>query len=114
MEHTVKGLRSSLVSLILKIGREPRRFARDHGRDFTRRRKLNVETLISTLLCLGGGNLSQELMDCFGLAAPVSAFVQQRDCCLWRWRHCFTASQTNWKRRSVGMSIASWLWTEHP
>ena len=80
MKRTVKELRSRLASLIREIGREPRRFARDPERDFTRRRKLSVETLISALLCLGGGSLGQELMDCFGQAAPsVSAFVQQRD-----------------------------------
>ena len=80
MKRTVRELRSHLASLIREIGREPRRFARDPDRDFTRRRKLSMETLIPALLCLGGGSLGQGLMDRFGQAAPsVSAFVQHRD-----------------------------------
>lgn len=116
MKRTVKELRGRLASLIREIGQEPRRFARDPDRDFTRRRKLSGETLISALLCLGGGSLGQKLMDHFGQAAPPSPPSSSRgtNCCPWRWTRCSTASQTNWKRRIVGMAIASWPWTEHP
>lgn len=109
MEHTVKELRSCLVSLIREIGRELRRFARGPDRDFTRRQKLNMETLIAALLCLGCGSLGQKLLVRFDQAAPsVSASVQQRDNLL------PLAMKTTLHRRtgnigSVGMAIASWL-----
>ena len=79
MNTNVKKLRSTLASLIREMGHAPARFVRNPRSDFTRHRKLGLEQTVSTLLCLGGGSLGQELLDCFGQNTPsVSAFVQQR------------------------------------
>lgn len=46
-------------------------------RDFTRNRKIPVETTIKLLLSMHGGSLKKELYD-YGINATPSAFVQQR------------------------------------
>lgn len=116
MEHTVKELRSRLASLIREIGREPWRFARDPDRDFTRQRKLSMETLISALLCLEGGSLGQELMDCFGQAAPsVSAFIRQMDKLLSQAMEMLFHRFTDELEMSEHwLGCTSWLWMKHP
>ena len=56
-------------------------FSNDPQKDFTRNRKLPFEQIIKALLCMGGGSVSNEMMDLFGFRedlATASAFVQQR------------------------------------
>ena len=45
--------------------------------DFSRNRKLPLETLLRTVISMQGGSLNKELHDC-GLDVSASAFVQQR------------------------------------
>ncbi len=45
--------------------------------DFSRNRKLQLETLLRTVISMQGGSLNKELHDC-GLDVSASAFVQQR------------------------------------
>ena len=56
-------------------------FAKDPARDFTRERKLPLHKVISVLLCMEGGSLTNELLRYFSCsqdAASSSAFIQQR------------------------------------
>lgn len=52
------------------------------GKDFTRNRKLSMDTMIQLLISMGGNTLRKEMYDWFHYAsdtATVSAFVQQRN-----------------------------------
>ena len=56
-------------------------FTTDPQKDFSRKRKLSFEEMIQAILCMGGGSLTNEMMDMFGFRedlASTSAFVQQR------------------------------------
>jgi len=56
-------------------------FVKDPARDFTRERKLPLHKVISTLLCMEGGSLTNELLHYFGCSQDTpssSAFIQQR------------------------------------
>ena len=56
-------------------------FSNQPKRDFTRNRKLPFKQIIKAILCMGGGSISNEMMDLFGIRedlATTSAFVQQR------------------------------------
>lgn len=51
-------------------------------KDFSRKRKLPLETMLLMLVGMGSGSLSKELYDWFEFSADmpsVSAFVQQRN-----------------------------------
>ena len=57
-------------------------FVKNPGSDFTRNRKLPFRKVVSFLLAMEGGSLSNELMKHFGCSpniASSSAFVQRRD-----------------------------------
>ena len=57
-------------------------FAKDPNRNFTRKRKLPFEKVISFLLAMEGGTLTTELLKYFGCSgntASSSALVQQRN-----------------------------------
>ena len=56
-------------------------FVKNPSRDFTRKRKLPLQEVISILLCMEGGSLTGELLRYFGYSkhtASSSAFIQQR------------------------------------
>ena len=56
-------------------------FVKNPGRDFSRKRKLPFDKVISFLLAMEGGSLTTELLRYFGCSvnvASTSAFVQQR------------------------------------
>jgi len=56
-------------------------FVKKPGQDFTRKRKLSFEKMVSFLLAMEGGSLTTELLKYFGCSVDVatsSAFVQQR------------------------------------
>lgn len=74
-------LREKLLSIIRCLGRQPERFARCPGRDFTRKRALPFETLIFLLLTMSGKSVWKNLGTYFHhrIDTPsASAFVQQR------------------------------------
>ena len=57
-------------------------FVKNPGSDFTRNRKLPFRKMISFLLAMEGGSLSNEMLKHFGCSADIassSAFVQQRN-----------------------------------
>lgn len=56
-------------------------FSNAPQKDFSRKRKLPFEQVVKAILCMGGGSISNEMMDLFGFhedLATTSAFVQQR------------------------------------
>lgn len=74
-------IRKALVSIIQNMGENKEHYVREPGRDFCRKRKLPFETMLATILGMGGSSLTNELLDCFGCAEDVAstpAFIQQR------------------------------------
>ena len=81
MEHTAKGLRKKLISLVKRLGKTPEEYASRPGRDFTRRRALGFENIILLLLTMGSESVGKNLMEVFRFqekAPSAPAFVQQR------------------------------------
>lgn len=81
MKRDSKNIWKVLFSLIREVVKQAPAFVRDPERDFTRKRKLDMETMILFLLCLEGNSLSCELLNHFGVrpdVASASAFIQQR------------------------------------
>ena len=82
MKNYPKYLKSKLDSLIHEMGKQPEKFCRNPGRDFTRDRKLPFQRVLSLLVKMGGQALRDEMLDCIKYneyTASVSAFVQQRN-----------------------------------
>lgn len=76
-----KHIKNILLSEIHQIALEPEKYCINPKADFTRKRKLPLEQLIHCIVSMGGGTLSNELLDffhCSSNAASSSAFVQQR------------------------------------
>ena len=81
MKHNPREIRNALFSLIREVGKNTSCFVRNPERDFTRKRKLDMETLLCVLLTMENKPLSCELLHYFGVRPDVvsaSAFVQQR------------------------------------
>ena len=75
-------LKSVLQGIITKMAEDPSDFVVSPGVDFTRKRKLDFETLMNLILSMKGGSISKEMFDFFGgdvETASASAFVQQRN-----------------------------------
>ena len=73
--------RSTLSREIDKIVKEPELCVSHPGRDFSRKRKLPLQTMFYMLIGIGSGSLSKELYNWNNLSpktATASAFVQQR------------------------------------
>lgn len=82
MNYTPKKIRRILKKQIKIMSEHPELYAKNPGKDFTRKRKLPFQKTISTILSLTGKSLSNELLDIFelNLSMPtVSAFIQQRN-----------------------------------
>jgi len=74
-------VKRSLVEQIQKLSEHPELYCRDPGRDFTRKRKLSFCTLISFILNMRGGPLTNEIIDFFSNEKSIvssSAVVQMR------------------------------------
>ena len=81
MKHGPKEVRNALFSLIREVEKNAPLFVRDPERDFTRKRKLDMETLLCVLLTMENKTLSCELLHYFGIRPNIvsaPAFVQQR------------------------------------
>lgn len=77
-----EAIKGKLLSIIKEMSASPWLFAKDPGRDFTRKRKLSFESMLRLLLGMGGGSLQAELLEHSGYGlntATSSAFIQQRD-----------------------------------
>ena len=75
-------VRETLISLIRKMSANPALYVKNPEKDFTRKRKLPFQEMMSLLISMGGNSLSKELLEVTGYdlaTATTSAFVQQRD-----------------------------------
>ena len=82
MKSKSVSIKKKLISLIHEISQAPDLFVKNPGKDFTRNRKLPLETMLKLLISIGGGSLAKELLTFhdFDLnTATSSAFIQQRE-----------------------------------
>lgn len=81
MKYSVNSVKSALIRCVNDLSSISYLFSKNPSVDFTRTRKLPFKHVITSLLCMGGGSISNELMDYFNLSPNIpssSAFVQQR------------------------------------
>lgn len=74
-------LKEQLYGIISDMTSDPSCYVNEPGKDFTRKRKLDMETLLTLILSMRGGSINKELFNFFGSnpnMATSSAFVQQR------------------------------------
>ena len=79
--NTIEKIKKKLDESIELLCDRSKLFLKHPDRDFTRTRKLSFRSMISFLLSMEGGTLTNELLDHFGFSkntASASAFVQQR------------------------------------
>lgn len=77
-----KLIRKKLYTSISKIASDLKSCVKTPERDFSRTRKLPLQTMLLMLIGMGSGSLAKELYDWSGFTsntATVSAFVQQRN-----------------------------------
>ena len=77
----IETVKDSLFKSISDLDEISSLFLLHPDKDFTRKRKIDFQTLIKTLLTMSGNSLNKEVLDFFDFApdAPtVSAFNQQR------------------------------------
>ena len=81
MKNYPKYIKSTLHSVIRDMAKHPEDFCRCPKKDFTRKRKLPFEKVVTLLVKMGGHSLRDEMLDCLDFEeapASVSALVQQR------------------------------------
>lgn len=74
-------MKHKLSRIIKEMALTPWLFVKNPDKDFSRKRKLDFESLINMILTMGSQNLNHELMKYFGFSvstASPSAFIQQR------------------------------------
>ncbi len=75
-------VREKLTYLIKEMSQLRVPFVKDPDKDFTRNRKLPFETMVKTIISMGGNSINKELLDANDYnadTATTSAFVQRRD-----------------------------------
>ena len=81
MSGKIQDVKNKLNTAIEQLCKTSWMFVKDPCRDFTRNRKLPLHKIISALLCMEGGSLTNELLRYFRCSqdmASSSAFIQQR------------------------------------
>ena len=81
MKHYAQRIKHTLMNLINEMSQYSWLFSKTPERDFTRKRKLDFEKTVTSILNLGSSSISNELLDCFKCPARLpsaSAFVQRR------------------------------------
>lgn len=71
-------VKNELLSIIREMGTAPWLFAKNPETDFSRRRKLNFESVIQFILSMESGSMKKELLDYFKFSAntpSASAFI---------------------------------------
>lgn len=77
-----KYIRTALSASVETVTQNLEDCVKNPERDFSRKRKLSLKTVIHMIIGMGGSKLSKELFEWFGYSpttASVSAFVQQRN-----------------------------------
>jgi hypothetical protein len=75
-------VKQNLFSIIHEMKIHPALFVNNPDIDFIRNRKLTFETVILSLISMGGNTIRKEILDLLGYnsyTATTSAFIQQRD-----------------------------------
>lgn len=70
-------IKSHLLDSIDTIVSSTKQFVRQPGKDFSRHSQLDMKTMLTSLLAMGGSSLAKELLD-LDLPVSQSAFVQRR------------------------------------
>ena len=81
MKNYPKFIKNTLLSVIRDMAKHPEDFCCNPEKDFTRKRKLPFEKVMTLLVKMGGHSLRDEMLDCLdfkNMPASVSALVQQR------------------------------------
>ena len=81
MKNYPKYIKNTLQIMIRDMAKHPKDFCCCPEKDFTRKRKLPFEKVLSLLVKMGGHSLRDEILDCLDfkdMPASVSALVQQR------------------------------------
>lgn len=74
-------IKNELSKVINKLALDGREFLYDQTNDFTRKRKLDLKTVLKFMICMETGSIKDELYKHFGLGTDnptASAFIQQR------------------------------------
>lgn len=77
-----KVVKKRLDTIINNMASHPELFVKNPGKDFTRQRKLNFESLLRIILSMGGKNIYNELLEYYNFnidTVSSSAFIQQRN-----------------------------------
>ena len=78
MKNYPKYIKNTLFSVIRDMAKHPEDFCRCPGTDFTRKRKLPFENILTLLVKMGGHSLRDEMMDCLDFKEiPVPGFYEQ-------------------------------------
>lgn len=78
----VKHIKKLLLSEIKKVASNAESYCLHPGNDFTRNRKLSLETVLKAVIGMESGSLTNELIDLFHAVPDMptsSAFIQQRN-----------------------------------
>ena len=81
MKNYPKYIKNTLFSVIYDMAKHPEDFCCCPEKNFTRKRKLPFEKVLTLLVKMGGHSLRDEMLDCLDfedVPASVSALVQQR------------------------------------
>lgn len=114
MEHTAKGLRKKLLSLVKKMRKTPEVYASRPGKDFTRRRALGFENIILLLLTMGSESVDKNLMEVFHFQKkhpPLPRLCSSgKSCCLRPWKLYSMNLQVSCfqKRNTRGTACSPW------
>ena len=76
-----KQIRKLLMTEINKVSRNPNTFCFNPDSSFTRKRKISMNNVLTGIIGMGGGSLTNELIDLYKASPDMptpSAFVQQR------------------------------------
>lgn len=82
MSSYPKVVKKKLLSVIKSLDQRKEDFIKHPGKDFTRKRKLSFQTIVTFMLSMGGGSLENELLEFFNYdleTVTSSAFTQKRN-----------------------------------
>lgn len=82
MVNFIETLKGNLKSIIAKMSETKELFVKQPEKDFTRKRKLPFEEVVSVVVSMGGNSIRKELFETYDYDADTatsSAFIQQRD-----------------------------------
>ena len=78
----IKHIKKLVLSEIQKVANNPSDYCFNPENDFTRNRKLLLETMLKGIIGMESGSLTNEMIDLFNAAPDMptaSAFIQQRN-----------------------------------